>query len=150
MTDSKAANSYDVISNIAAAFAARPNVSIDDIVELVAKLSAELGTTEGAGAGTRNTSTAGEGTARPALPIDKAVTPDKVYCLCCGKGFKMLKRHLGSEHGLSEEEYRTLFALPPDMPLVAPRYSERKAAYAKKVGLGKYSREDGSQSVPIG
>ena len=53
----------------------------------------------------------------------------------------MIKRHLGVEHGLTEGEYRKLFDLPESMPLVAPSYSDRKAAHAKKVGLGKYHRD---------
>ena len=57
----------------------------------------------------------------------------------------MLTRHLKAEHGLSEDEYRQIFALPEEFPLVAPKYSERKAAYAKQTGLGKYRRETGDK-----
>jgi predicted transcriptional regulator len=53
----------------------------------------------------------------------------------------MLKRHLKAEHGLTEENYRSMFSLPNDMPLVAPSYSARKAEYARSAGLGKHSRE---------
>ena len=77
---------------------------------------------------------------QPALPIEQAVTEDKVYCLCCGRGFKMLKRHLGAEHGLTEAEYRAMFNLPADMALVAPSYSRKKASHAKQAGFGKYDR----------
>jgi hypothetical protein len=38
----------------------------------------------------------------PAVSLERAVTRDTVYCMCCGKGFKMLKRHIGAEHGLTE------------------------------------------------
>ena len=69
------------------------------------------------------------------------MTEDTIFCLCCGKGFKMLKRHLGAEHGLTEAEYRAMFNLPADMPLVAPSYSRKKAEYAKEAGFGKYSRK---------
>jgi predicted transcriptional regulator len=147
MTKTTSAGAYDVIANVTAAFAARPDVTIDDIVQLVARLSAELGGDSHfvPDAGKRlpaaGVPAVQDGRPAPALPIERAVAEDKVYCLCCGKGFKMLKRHLGAEHGLSEDEYRALFNLPADMPLVAPSYSERKAAYARKVGLGKYSRE---------
>ena len=80
------------------------------------------------------------GTSIPVVSPDKAVTRSKVYCMCCGKGFKMLKRHIGAEHGLTEEQYRAKFGLPDDFPLVAPEYSEMKAKSAKKLGLGKYDR----------
>ncbi len=133
----------EMLGSIVAAYAARPDVGADDIVELVAKLRREFGL-DPAPEQVAPTSTmpAAQGRTRPeaALPLDQAVTEDKVYCLCCGKGFKMLKRHLGAEHGLTEGEYRTLFSLPEDMPLVAPSYSKRKANYAREVGFGKYAR----------
>ncbi len=129
----------EIIASVVAAYAARPDVTPDDIVALTAKLRSELGA-----AGDIGAAAAGQPAPRPAmepaLPIDQAVTEDKVFCLCCGKGFKMLKRHLGAEHDLTETEYRRMFALPDDMPLVAPSYSRRKASYAKQAGFGKYDR----------
>lgn len=132
----KADPKADLLATVAAAYAARPDVTADDIVALVGKLRREL---EGAAAGPAP-QPATPGRPEPALPLDRAVTHDKVYCLCCGKGFKMLKRHLGAEHGLTEAAYRTLFDLPEDMPLVAPSYSERKASYAREAGFGRYDR----------
>lgn len=144
----------DAASRIAAAFASRPDTSPDEIVALTQRLMQIFGAGLPPHAASRATPrpqlvtpsaalTAGTESRgpTPAIPIDQAVTDDKVYCLCCGRGFTMLKRHLKAEHGLTEEEYRALFGLPEDMPLVAPNYSERKAAYAKRVGLGKYQRE---------
>ncbi|MCE0503902.1 MucR family transcriptional regulator [Roseivivax sp. GX 12232] len=125
------------ISSIVAAYAARPEVGPDEIVELVRKLRHEMG--EAPEPATAQAGQPGP-QAVPALPIAEAVTQDKVYCLCCGKGFKMLKRHIGSEHGLTEEQYRRMFGLTEDTPLVAPSYSERKARYAKERGLGTYAR----------
>jgi predicted transcriptional regulator len=78
----------------------------------------------------------------PAVPIDQSVTDEAVTCLCCGKSFTMLKRHLKAEHGLTEQQYRLRFALSEKHPLVAPNYSIRKAEYAKRIGLGKYTRDD--------
>jgi predicted transcriptional regulator len=134
-----------VISSIVAAYAARPEVGPDDIVELVRKLLPEF---EGAAAPAQ-TAVARIATATsPALPVEQAVTPDMVYCLCCGKGFKMLKRHIGAEHGLTEGQYRRMFGLSEDFPLVAPSYSERKAKRAKQQSLGKYSRDRSSNASP--
>jgi predicted transcriptional regulator len=134
MTDSKPGG--DMIAQIVAAYASRPDVSQDDIVALLARLTgmAEDGTPAAVA------DPAPVGAVKPALPIEDAITRDKVFCLCCGKGFKMLKRHLGAEHGLSEAEYRAMFNLPEDLPLVAPSYSRKKAAFAKEAGFGKYSR----------
>ena len=136
----KSEKQADVIATIVASYAARPDVKPDDIVELLAKLKREMGSLDVAPSAPDAAKEIAE-KPKPALPLDKAVTRDKVYCLCCGRGFKMLKRHLTAEHGLSEAEYRRLFDLPEDMPLVAPSYSEKKAAYAKKAGFGKYERD---------
>lgn len=134
-------NTTEILAAVAAAYATRADVSADDIVSLVAKLRQEFGTATTVEA-TTQTEVGASGFAEPALPIDKAVTHDKVFCLCCGKGFKMLKRHLGAEHNLTETAYRAKFGLPEDLPLVAPSYSASKASYAKKVGFGKYDRLD--------
>ena len=85
-------------------------------------------------------------TAIPAVPVAESFTDDSVTCLCCGRSFTMLKRHLRAEHGLSESEYRIKFNLDDDHPLVAPNYSLRKADYAKKAGLGRYARDEAVQA----
>ena len=127
-------NKDDMIGRIVAAYAGRADVDENAIVALLTRLMQELNGTAVSG------SDPVARQAEPAVPIDKAMTRDKVYCLCCGKGFKMLKRHLGSEHGLTEAEYRAMFDLPEDTPLVAPSYSKKKADYARKAGFGKYRR----------
>ncbi|OWU83179.1 MucR family transcriptional regulator [Oceanicola sp. 22II-s10i] len=120
----------DTIGRIVAAYASRPDVTPDDIVNLYRRLSGD----------TAPAPAMAESPLQPALPPARAVTEDKVYCLCCGRGFKMLKRHLGAEHNMTEAEYRTAFGLPEDMPLVAPSYSRKKAEHAKQAGFGKYDR----------
>jgi predicted transcriptional regulator len=134
----------DMLVQIVAAFAARPDADVEDIVALAEKLSKVfLAEGDAPPPGQQRKASPSEWSAadQPAVPLEKAVTRDKVYCMCCGKGFKMLKRHIGAEHGLSEAQYRAKFKLEDDFPLVAPDYSEMKARYAKKTGLGKYSRQ---------
>ena len=123
----------EMIARIVASYAARPDVSADDIVDLFNKLAGEAGIEI-------PLPVVPAEKPEPAVPLDRAITDDKVFCLSCGRGFKMLKRHLGAEHGLTEAEYRATFDLPEDMALVAPSYSRKKAAYAKKAGFGKYAR----------
>ena len=140
----------DAVATVVAAFAQRADVSSDQIVDLAARLMPVFGGTApqtGTSAPAMQVAAAASAKAAmvPAVPLDQAVSDDKVTCLCCGKSFTMLKRHLKAEHGLSEDEYRQMFALPEDFPLVAPKYSERKAAYAKQAGLGKYRRETGGK-----
>lgn len=73
----------------------------------------------------------------PAVPIKKSVNPDYIVCLLDGKRFKSLKRHLRTQYGISPEQYREKFKLPPDYPMVAPNYARSRSELAKKMGLGK-------------
>ena len=134
-------NKQEMIASIVSAYAARPDVSASDIAELTTKLLASLGGDSGQTTGTASAGPADRTPSTPAIAIEDAVTRNKVFCLCCGKGFKMLKRHIGAEHGLTEDAYRAKFGLADDFPLVAPEYSEMKANTAKKLGLGKYERK---------
>ncbi len=73
----------------------------------------------------------------PAVPVKKSVTPDALYCLCCGGKFKSLKRHLQTEHKLTPDEYRAAFHLKSDHPIVAPNYAAQRSQLAKSLGLGR-------------
>ncbi|KAA0678216.1 MucR family transcriptional regulator [Azospirillum brasilense] len=73
----------------------------------------------------------------PAVPIRKSVTPDYIVCLEDGKQLKMLKRHLQSTYGLTPEEYRAKWGLPPEYPMVAPNYAAQRSDLAKQIGLGR-------------
>jgi predicted transcriptional regulator len=72
----------------------------------------------------------------PAVPVKKSVTPDAVICLCCGQRFKTLRRHLQTSHQLSPREYRAIFGLKKDYPIVAPNYAAQRSGLAKSLGLG--------------
>jgi predicted transcriptional regulator len=74
---------------------------------------------------------------KPAVPIRKSITPDYLVCLEDGKKLKMLKRHLRSTYNLTPDEYRAKWSLPPDYPMVAPKYAEQRSEFAKKIGLGR-------------
>ena len=74
---------------------------------------------------------------KPAVPIRKSITPEYLVCLEDGKKLKMLKRHLRSTYSLTPDEYRVKWGLPPDYPMVAPKYAEQRSEFAKKIGLGR-------------
>ncbi len=74
---------------------------------------------------------------RPAVSIRRSVQPDYLVCLDDGKKLKMLKRHLRTTYGLTPEEYRAKWGLPPDYPMVAPNYAKQRSEFAKKIGLGR-------------
>lgn len=73
----------------------------------------------------------------PVVPIRKSVTPDYLVCLEDGKKLKMLKRHLMATYGMTPDDYRAKWNLPPDYPMVAPNYAAQRSAFAKKIGLGR-------------
>ncbi|TCM12999.1 MucR family transcriptional regulator [Novosphingobium sp. PhB165] len=73
----------------------------------------------------------------PAVSIRASVKPDGIVCLECGSKFKMIKRHLTTDHQLTVEEYRRRWNLPASYPTIAPDYAERRRELAKTIGLGR-------------
>jgi predicted transcriptional regulator len=136
----------EAVSRVVAAFASRESASVNEVVDLASRLSGvftlQLTVENGKHDSAVQPLTTEAHSASPAMAVEKSITNDTVYCLCCGRGFSMLKRHLKAEHGLTEQEYRARFSIPESIPLIAPSYSKRKAAYAKQVGLGKYRRDE--------
>jgi predicted transcriptional regulator len=74
---------------------------------------------------------------KPVVPIRRSVTPEYIICLEDGKKLKMLKRHLRTTYGMTPDEYRAKWSLPPDYPMVAPNYAAQRSAFAKQIGLGR-------------
>lgn len=74
---------------------------------------------------------------KPAIPLDAAFGPEKVFCMECGKGFTTLKKHLAISHNLTPKDYRKKFKVPSKTPLVARNYSESKKKIAQKLGLAE-------------
>jgi predicted transcriptional regulator len=73
----------------------------------------------------------------PAVSVRASIKPDAVTCLDCGAKMKMLKRHLGTEHGMTPAEYRARWNLPADYPMVAPDYAAKRKELAVRIGLGR-------------
>lgn len=73
----------------------------------------------------------------PAVNINSSITSDGIICLDCGSKWKMLKRHIASEHNMSPGAYRKRWNLSDNYPLVAPAYSEQRRAIALDTGFGK-------------
>jgi predicted transcriptional regulator len=72
----------------------------------------------------------------PPVPIKKTVTPDYIISLEDGRPYKTLKRHLAGR-GITPEEYRQKWGLPPDYPMVAATYAAQRSQLAKVSGLGR-------------
>ena len=75
----------------------------------------------------------------PPVKPRNSVRKNDVVCLECGKTYKTLKRHLRTEHGLEESDYKARWDLPASMKLVAKSYSEQRSQMAKDLGLGEKS-----------
>ena len=54
----------------------------------------------------------------------------------------MLKRHLMTSYNLTPDAYRERWGLPPNYPMVAPSYAERRSTLAKSIGLGRKPKVD--------
>jgi predicted transcriptional regulator len=72
----------------------------------------------------------------PAVPVSRSVFPDYIICLENGRRLKTLRRHLMAAFGLTPEQYRRRWGLPPDYPMVAPNYVAERASLARTTGLG--------------
>jgi predicted transcriptional regulator len=122
-------------TDIVAAYASHNQMARTELTELIATVHGTLSGLSG------NPVPADKAEAdvplTPAVPIDASVTRDAIICLEDGKAFKTLKRHLRTAYDMSPEEYREKWGLSKDYPMVAPSYSESRAATAKKIGLGR-------------
>ncbi len=123
-------------AEIATAYAGRNQMAQGDLPGLIQSIYATLSGLAGNEAQDVSEPEA-ETPPAPAVPIDSSVQKDAIICLECGKGFKTLKRHLSTEHEMTPAEYKDRWQLSKDYPLVAPSYSKRRAATAKKIGLGR-------------
>ncbi|ACA19062.1 transcriptional regulator, MucR family [Methylobacterium sp. 4-46] len=80
----------------------------------------------------------------PPVPIKKTVTPDAIISLEDGRPYKSLKRHLSSR-GITPDQYRQKWGLPPDYPMVAANYAAQRSELAKSIGLGQSRRAAGQK-----
>lgn len=132
MTEEKVerAELLELTSEIVAAYAGNNALPSSDLPQLIQTV---YDTLSGVGA----PAAAPETDQKPAVPVKKSVGKAEIVCLECGKGQKMLKRHLAAAHGLTPEEYRAKWRLPFDYPMVAPDYAETRRKLAKEIGLGR-------------
>ena len=83
---------------------------------------------------------------KPAVAVTKSVTPNEIFCLECGKGFKSIKRHIRAAHNMTPEDYRRKWNLAGDHPMVAPNYAVERSRLAKSLGLGTQPKQRGRTS----
>jgi predicted transcriptional regulator len=85
----------------------------------------------------------------PAVSVRQSVRHDYVVCLDCGHRGQTLRRHINHRHGLSRVEYLRRWGLPPDHPLTAPAYTERRSTLAKQLGLGRKPKAEAAATTSM-
>src|SRR3954471_9046435 len=128
------------VTEIVSAYVSKNPLPPEDLPAFIKSVHASL-----TGSGGGETAPAGK---PPAVPVKKSVTPDYIVCLEDGKKLKMLKRYLRARYKMSPDEYRKRWNLPPDYPMVAPNYAQRRSDFAKKIGLGKGGERGGKKKKP--
>ncbi|ACL57954.1 MucR family transcriptional regulator [Methylobacterium nodulans] len=83
----------------------------------------------------------------PPVPIKKTIKPDAIISLEDGKPYKTLRRHLAGR-GLTPEQYRQKWGLPPDYPMTAANYAAQRSELAKASGLGQSRRQRAAEKRP--
>ncbi len=128
----KDAHIAGLASDIVDAYATRKNVAAFDLTSLIAATHARLVKLCEPLAPVKRKF-------MPIVPIRGTVTPDHIISLEDGRPYKALRRHLASR-GLTPDEYRRKWGLPPDYPMVAANYATQCSRYAKSIGLGQIRR----------
>lgn len=126
-----------VTAEVVAAYVRGNRIRPEELTKLVEDVGSTFAALEG------NTGTAGarDPGRKPAVPINRSVTPDYIISLEDGRRFKSLKRHLMSAYGLTPEEYRARWNLPPDYPMVAPNYSAKRSAIGRQARAKQLQQE---------
>jgi predicted transcriptional regulator len=128
-------NEKALVAQILSSYLSNNTVAAADLLSVIETVKKAFG-----GSGETVSTTPSESvtkTWQPAVSVKKSVTPEAVICLCCGRKFKSLKRHLQTIHQLSPREYRATFGLKNDYPIVAPNYAAQRSGLAKSIGLGR-------------
>jgi predicted transcriptional regulator len=132
MADNPGESSYiQLTANIVSAYVSNNTVPSAEIPNLIGQIHSALLRVSGGQAPTPAEPL------KPAVPLKRSITSDYLVCLEDGKKFKSLKRHLRTQYGMTPEQYREKWGLPPDYPMVAPNYAAARSQLAKQMGLGR-------------
>ena len=124
----------ELTADIVSAYVSNNSVQSADIANLIGQVYSALKRISGGQV------TAPAEPLKPAVPIKRSVTPEYIVCLEDGLKFKSLKRHLRTRYGMTPDQYREKWSLPPDYSMVAPNYAAARSQLAKQMGLGQQRR----------
>ena len=122
----------EVAAEIVAAFISYNSVPMSEVPNLIESVHAAVSVAAGLG----QVGGAVVDPPAPAVSIRKSITPDYLICLDDGKRYKSLRRHLALL-GMTPEQYRAKWRLPPDYPMVAANYAAKRSEMAKSFGFGR-------------
>lgn len=78
----------------------------------------------------------------PAVPKEESITSDGAYIICLEDGHRCrsLDRYI-AKFGMTADEYRAKWNLPPDYPMSAPQYKQsRQDIYRRSLGAEAQKR----------
>ncbi len=134
----------ELVADVAAAYFSNSHVTPGDIPNVIAQIASSLSSVgvELPSSESQEPAAAPEPEVTKATPaqIRKSITPDALISFEDGLPYKTLKRHL-TTRGLTLEQYRQKWGLPPDYPMVAEAYARQRSELAKALGLGQLRRE---------
>jgi predicted transcriptional regulator len=123
----------ELTADIVSAYVSKNSVRPADLPELIGSVHSAL---QSAG----NPAPKQEATKpTPVVNPKKSVTPEYIISLFDGRRMKSMKRYLTGK-GLTPQQYREMFDLPRDYPMVAPAYAQKRSELAKSMQLGKNRR----------
>lgn len=125
-------DAVEVAADIVAAFVSYNSLPMAELPALIEAIHATVKRLAGSG----EVAATVVAPAALAVSIRKSVTPDYLICLEDGKRFKSMRRHL-TLLGMTPEQYRAKWSLPPTYPMVAANYAAQRSAMAKSFGLGQ-------------
>ena len=135
MADNTSGGSYiELTAAIVSAYVSNNSVQAGDLSSLISQVHSALTRVSSGHADAPNEPL------KPAVSVKKSITPDHIVCLEDGKKFKSLKRHLRTQYSMTPEQYRDMWSLAPDYPMVAPNYAAARSQLAKQMGLGQQRR----------
>lgn len=130
-------NTAELTAKIVSAWVSNNAVRPDDLIETIKSVHTAIASLQNSTLNIKAEEVTAVEAPKPFVSVKKSVSDNQITCLCCGKSFKSIKRHIGTSHGFTPDEYRAHFSLPHDYPMVAPGYSKERSDIALKLGLGR-------------
>ena len=120
-------------AEIVSAYVAHNAVAVTDVSQLIGTVAGKL-------AGLEAEEAEAAAVAQkpvPAVPVRRSIAKDHLICLHCSQPQKLLTRHLATAHDQTPADYREMFGLKADYPMIPPAYKAMRSEIAKKSGLGR-------------